>query len=133
MGRSRLLVIDDDHEVRDTIADVLRFDGFDVQTASDGREGLALVSRNPYDLIFCDLRMPAMDGRAFYEEIQRDYPRILRRLVFVTGEAHAFQYAAFLRDTGIPVLEKPVTFQQLKSMVDRMVGQGATGGRRRLI
>jgi CheY-like chemotaxis protein len=133
MGRSRLLVIDDDREVRDTIADVLRFDGFDVQTASDGREGLALVSRNPYDLIFCDLRMPAMDGRAFYEEIQRDYPRILRRLVFVTGEAHAFQYAAFLRDTGIPILEKPVTFQQLKSMVDRMVGQGATGGRRRVI
>ena len=133
MGRSRLLVIDDDREVRDTIADVLRFDGCDVQTASDGREGLALVSRNPYDLIFCDLRMPEMDGRVFYEEVQRDYPRVLRRLVFVTGEAHAFQYAAFLRDTGIPVLEKPVTFQQLKHIVDRMVGTGATSGRRRLI
>jgi CheY-like chemotaxis protein len=133
MGRSRLLVIDDDREVRDTIADVLRFDGYDVQTASDGCEGLALVSRNPYDLIFCDLRMPTMDGQAFYEEIQRDYPRVLRRIVFVTGEAHAFEYAAFLRDTGIPLLEKPVTFQQLKSMLDRMVGQGATGGRRRVI
>lgn len=47
MGRSRILVIADDHEVRDTIADTLRFDGHDVQTASDGREGLALVSRNP--------------------------------------------------------------------------------------
>jgi CheY-like chemotaxis protein len=133
MGRSRLLVIDDDREVRDTIAEVLRFDGYDVQTASDGCEGLALVCRNPYDLIFCDLRMPKMDGQAFYEEIQRDYPRVLRRIVFVTGEAHAFQYAAFLRDTGIPVLEKPVTFQQLKTMVERMVGQGATGGRRRVI
>jgi CheY-like chemotaxis protein len=133
MGRSRLLVIDDDREVRETIADILRFDGYDVQTVSDGREGLALVSRNPYDLIFCDLRMPEMDGRAFYNEIQRDYPRVLRRIVFVTGEAHAFEYAAFLRDTRIPLLEKPVTFQQLKSMVDRMVGQGATTGRRRLI
>ncbi|HJT93779.1 MAG TPA: response regulator [Mycobacterium sp.] len=126
-------MIDDDREVRDTIADVLRFDGFDVQTASDGRDALALVSRNPYDLIFCDLRMPEMDGRAFYEHIQRDCPRALRRLVFVTGEAQAFQYAAFLRDTGIPVLEKPVTFQQLKNMVDRMAGQGAMSGRRRLI
>jgi CheY-like chemotaxis protein len=133
MGRSRLLVIDDDREVRDTIADVLRFDGYDVQTASDGREGLALVSRNPYDLIFCDLRMPHMDGRAFYEEIQREYPRVLRRIVFVTAQAHSFEYAAFLRDSGIPLLEKPVTFQQLRKMVDRMVGQGATSGRRRLI
>lgn len=133
MGRSRLLVIDDDDEVRHTIADVLRFDGHDVQTASDGREGVALLTRNPYDLVFCDLRMPEMDGRAFYEEVQRDHPRVLRRLVFVTGQAHAFQYAAFLRETGIPVLEKPVTLQQLKHMVDRMVGQGAMSGRRRLI
>jgi hypothetical protein len=61
------------------------------------------------------------------------HPRVLRRIVFVTGEAHAFQYAAFLRDTGIPVLEKPVTFQQLTTMVERMVGQGATDGRRRVI
>ena len=133
MGRSRLLVIDDDREVRDTIADVLRFDGYDVHTASDGREGLALVCRNPYDLIFCDLRMPEMDGQAFYEEIRRDYPRVLRRIVFVTGEAHALQYAAFLRDLRLPILEKPVTFQQLKAVVIRMVGQGATSGRRRLI
>jgi CheY-like chemotaxis protein len=133
MGRSRLLVIDDDREVRNTIADTLRFDGHDVQTASDGREGLALVSRNPYDLIFCDLRMPQMDGRAFYETIQREYPRVLKRLVFVTAQAHSFEYAAFLRESGIPLLEKPVTFQQLRKMVDRMVGQGATSGRRRLI
>jgi CheY-like chemotaxis protein len=133
MGRSRLLVIDDDCDVRNTIADTLRFDGHDVQTASDGREGLALVSRNPYDLIFCDLRMPHMDGRAFYEEIQREYPRVLRRIVFVTAQVHSFEYAAFLRDCGIPILEKPVTFQQLRKMVDRMIGQGATSGRRRLI
>jgi CheY-like chemotaxis protein len=133
MGRSRLLVIDDDREVRNTIADTLRFDGHDVQTASDGREALALVSRNPYDLIFCDLRMPQMDGRAFYETIQREYPRVLKRLVFVTAQAHSFEYAAFLRESGIPLLEKPVTFQQLRKMVDRMVGQGATSGRRRLI
>jgi len=133
MGSSRLLVIDDDREVRNTIADTLRFDGHDVQTASDGREGLALVSRNPYALIFCDLRMPQMDGRAFYETIQREYPRVLKRLVFVTAQAHSFEYAAFLRESGIPFLEKPVTFQQLRKMVDRMVGQGATSGRRRLI
>jgi two-component system nitrogen regulation response regulator NtrX len=133
MGRSRILVIDDDREVRDTIADTLQFDGHDVQTASDGREGLALVSRNPYDLIFCDLRMPDMDGQTFYDEIQRDYPRVLKRIVFVTGQAHSFEYAALLRDSSIPLLEKPVTLQQLRNMVDRVVGPGATSGRRHLI
>lgn len=133
MGRSRLLVIDDDPQVRDTIADTLRFDGHDVQTAAGGREGLALVSRNPYDLIFCDMRMPDLDGGALYDEIQRDYPRALKRIVFVTGEAHSFEYARLLRDSGIPLLENPITLQQLRNMVDRMVSPSASSGRRRLI
>jgi CheY-like chemotaxis protein len=133
MGRTTLLIIDDEPQVRGTIADILRFDGHDVQTAAGGREGLALISRNPYDLIFCDLRMPDMDGRARYDEIQRDYPRALKRIVFVTGQAHSFEYSALLRDSGVPLLEKPVSLQQLRIMVDRMVSPSATSGRRRLI
>lgn len=72
MARPRVLVIDDEQEIRDIIADVLEMDGLYVPTASDGREALALMNRNRFDLIFCDLRMPQMDGRAFYEAIQRD-------------------------------------------------------------
>jgi two-component system, OmpR family, response regulator MprA len=46
VARPRVLVIDDEKEVRDVIADVLEMDGLDVQTASDGREALALMNRN---------------------------------------------------------------------------------------
>jgi DNA-binding NarL/FixJ family response regulator len=57
------LVIDDEREFREAIAQALGLDGYEVDTARDGSEGATLVCRHPYDLIFCDLRMPEVDGR----------------------------------------------------------------------
>lgn len=129
MARPRMLVIDDERDVRDAIADTLRIDGHDVQTASDGKEGLALISRNPFDVIFCDLRMPEMDGQALYEEVRRDHPQALKRIVFVTAQAHSPDYGPFLREVGAPVLEKPFTLQQIRQMVTRMTGPGRFAAR----
>ena len=97
-------MIDDEKEVRDVIADVLEMD------------------RNRFDLIFCDLQMPQMDGRAFYEAIQHDHPGAFKRIVFVTGKADSPEYGAFLRETNIAVMEKPITMQQLRQMAARMLG-----------
>ena len=122
MGRARVLVIDDEKEVREVIADVLAMDGLDVQTASDGRAGLALLDRNVFDLIYCDLNMPEMDGLEFYDAVRRDHPNVLKRIVFVTAKGGSPEYGPFLRESGVLVLEKPVTLQQLRQMTVRMVG-----------
>ena len=122
MGRARILVIDDERPVRELISDALKIDGHDVYTAENGKEGLDLVSGNRFDLVFCDLRMPEMDGQAFYEEIQRDHPQILKRIVFVTAQANSADYGPFLRATGIPVIEKPFTLSQLRQAVGKVMG-----------
>jgi two-component system NtrC family sensor kinase len=122
MGRARILVIDDERAVRDLISDALKIEGHDVLTASDGKEGLDLIGQHRFDLVFCDLRMPEMDGQALYEEVQRDHPQILKRIVFVTAQANSADYGPFLRTTGIPVIEKPFTLSQLRQAVTRMVG-----------
>jgi CheY-like chemotaxis protein len=123
MARPRILVIDDEKEVREAIADALTLDGYDVQTAPDGRQGSALLSRNLYDLIFCDLRMPEMDGRALYERMIRlDCQGVLRHMVFVTAVARSQDYEPFLRETGMRILAKPFTLRQLREVVARMVG-----------
>ena len=122
MGQTRILVIDDERAVRELISDALRIEGHDVHTAENGREGLELIGRNRFDLIFCDLRMPEMDGQALYEEIQRDHPQALKRIVFVTAQANSADYGPFLRTTGIPVIEKPFTLSQLRQAVTKMTG-----------
>jgi CheY-like chemotaxis protein len=124
MGRPRILVIDDERVLRETIADSLRMDGFDVQAAANGKQGLELIGRTPFDVILSDLRMPEMDGRALYDEVRRDHPQALKRFVFVTAQAHGPEYGPFLRETGAPVLDKPFTLQQLRQIVERMGGRG---------
>jgi two-component system NtrC family sensor kinase len=123
MGRARILVIDDERAVRDLISDVLSIEGHEVFTAENGKEGLDLIGQYRFDLIFCDLRMPEMDGQALYEEVQRDHPQVLKRIVFVTAQAHSADYGPFLRTTGIPVIEKPFTLSQLRQAVGKVVGQ----------
>jgi CheY-like chemotaxis protein len=123
MGRARILVIDDERAVRDLISDALNIEGHEVFTAENGKEGLDLIGQYRFDLVFCDLRMPEMDGQAFYEEVQRDHPQILKRIVFVTAQVHSSDYGPFLRETGIPVIEKPFTLSQLRQAVGKMVGQ----------
>ena len=123
MGRARILVIDDERAVRDLISDALNIEGHEVVTAENGKEGLDLIGQYRFDLVFCDLRMPEMDGQTLYEEVQRDYPQVLKRIVFVTAQANSSDYGPFLRETGIPVIEKPFTLSQLRQAVGKMVGQ----------
>ncbi len=123
MGRARILVIDDERAVRDLISDALNIEGHDVMTAENGKEGLDLIGQYRFDLVFCDLRMPEMDGQALYEEVQRNHPQVLKRIVFVTAQANSSDYGPFLRETGIPVIEKPFTLSQLRQAVGKMVGQ----------
>jgi CheY-like chemotaxis protein len=123
MGRARILVIDDERAVRDLISDALNIEGHEVFTAENGKEGLDLIGQYRFDLVFCDLRMPEMDGQALYEEVQRDHPQVLKRIVFVTAQANSSDYGPFLRETGIPVIEKPFTLSQLRQAVTKVVGQ----------
>jgi CheY-like chemotaxis protein len=123
MGRARILVIDDERAVRDLISDALNIEGHDVMTAENGKEGLDLIGQYRFDLVFCDLRMPEMDGQAVYEEVQRNHPQVLKRIVFVTAQANSSDYGPFLRETGIPVIEKPFTLSQLRQAVGKIVGQ----------
>jgi CheY-like chemotaxis protein len=67
-----VLIIEDDREIRDTLADVFEVDGYDVTHASNGLEGLAQARQQHPDVIVLDLMMPVMDGWQFREEQKRD-------------------------------------------------------------
>ena len=60
--KSKLLVIDDEPAIRDTMRMLLEYDGFEVLVAGSGLEGLAMVERDNPDLVFLDVKMPGMDG-----------------------------------------------------------------------
>jgi DNA-binding response OmpR family regulator len=73
----RIVVIEDEADQRDFVAEVLRAEGFDVYEAADGRDGLALVSRVQPSLILCDVRMPVLGGYDALSEVRR-HPSLSR-------------------------------------------------------
>ena len=64
-GSKRLLVIDDEDNMRHMLSSLLKRSGFSVATAKDGNEGMAIIAAEHFDYILCDIRMPKMDGMAF--------------------------------------------------------------------
>lgn len=70
MPPARILVLDDDPSLLRTIRLILDLEGFTVETAVDGVEGLEQVAADGFDLILLDLQMPRMDGRTFHREIR---------------------------------------------------------------
>src|SRR5437764_612366 len=79
----------------------------------DGEEAIERVKRRAYDLIICDLKMPRVDGMAFYRMLERDVPDMARRILFVTGDVAGTEAERFLEDTGCRWLAKPFRLKDL--------------------
>jgi PAS domain S-box-containing protein len=116
-GGSRILVVEDEPTVAQLIADVLSEEGHFVETVLDSREGLDLARMRRYDLVICDLRMPHLDGLAFYRHLAIDERPPQQRLIFVTGDTLAPRAVDFLQKCGLPYLAKPFLVEELKNVV----------------
>jgi len=102
-----ILVIDDEPSVVRALAALLRRDGYRVATATNGRHALAQLQEQHYDVIVCDLRMPELDGPAFYAILTRQYPALRQRVIFLTGDTSGEASRTFLTQSGRPWLRKP--------------------------
>lgn len=123
-----MLVVDDDPDVLRLARRVLERQGYTVTTASDGVEALAVVAREPPDLLLTDLTMPRLDGVALIRELrQRDVPFPIM-LFSATYEVTL---------PGIPLLRKPFGLAELVQAVADAIGPAAVaidgGSRRRLV
>ncbi|MET0345123.1 MAG: ATP-binding protein [Casimicrobiaceae bacterium] len=120
---STILIVDDEAEIRDALADILKGARHRVVTATSGREALQRMAAAHYDVILTDIRMPDLDGRALYQAIERRWPGRAGRVVFVTGDTLASGLREFVNASGRPVIEKPF----MPGEVRRVVAEVASG------
>lgn len=105
----QVLVVDDEPEVAALLADILASAGYRTAIVSGGEAALEWLGRHPCDLLFCDMRMPGMDGPALWRQVRQRHPDLARRMAFVTGDTFSASVEPFLKETGQPWLEKPFT------------------------
>ncbi|KYF73775.1 response regulator [Sorangium cellulosum] len=117
----RILVVEDDLDIRSILSQLLVFEGYDVEEAADGAEALALLRRDkPPALILLDLMMPVMDGWQLRAELQRDPALSSIPVVIVSADVRAEQEASRLRVAGL--LKKPLQIEPLLDLVHRICG-----------
>jgi CheY-like chemotaxis protein/anti-anti-sigma regulatory factor len=115
--KSRVLVVDDEESVRITTAAILEQEGYEVSTASDGHEALALAARGHFDLVLTDLRMEDMDGSTLLHELQQRHPGVVT--IVLTGYASIESSIDALRQGVYDYLVKPCMVEDLKRTVSR--------------
>lgn len=86
---ARILLIEDEDDLRDNVADLLELEGYDVLQASDGRAGLALARTEHPDLVLCDVMMPEMDGPAVLHALRADPDTQATPFIFVTAQTES--------------------------------------------
>jgi CheY-like chemotaxis protein len=111
---NRILVIEDDKEVRDMLVDYLSFLGYIVVGANDGLDGLKKVKSESYDLVITDLTMPYVSGIGLISVIKRDHPNI--PVIAITGYGHYAKELAHEKKAD-RILSKPFEIQDLKDAV----------------
>ena len=112
-----ILVVEDESSLRELIANILLLDQHEVDTVRDGAEALYRIEQRAYDLIISDLQMPNLDGPGLYTALRKRFGEALPRVIFVTGHAEADKFVPFLAETGDPVLTKPFTVEDLRTLV----------------
>lgn len=102
----RVLVVDDEPEIVSLLRDILERAGHEVDGAEHGLEALARVGSTTYDAIFCDLRMPGLDGPGLRRQLLAQHPIYRERMIFVTGDL-LDRGRAVADLEGCPIIEKP--------------------------
>ena len=115
------LVVEDEVALGAAVAEALADAGFLVDRASDGVEALDRLKERPYDLIVCDLKMPRLDGSAFYRELATNDPAMARRVLFVTGDVAGTEAERFLEEAGCRWLAKPFRLKDLLRVAREML------------
>jgi PAS domain S-box-containing protein len=124
----RILVVEDEPTVAQLVVDVLREEGHEAEAVLDSQQGLTRVSRGHYDLVICDLRMPRLDGAAFYDALVRTGSPVRDRIIFITGDTLSPRTLEFLERNKLPYLAKPFLVEEIKLAVSRALTAAAKQG-----
>lgn len=120
-GGGRILVIDDDPDIRTVLQKALTGGGYEVVTAETGRDAVGVLAREDFEAIISDVRMPELDGPSLFKFLEQHLAGAKNRVIFVTGDTSNQETMRFLGESGRPHLTKPVNLAKLLAVVEAVI------------
>ena len=115
MNGQSVLVVDDEAGMRDTVAEILEFAGYEVSTARTGDDALSRLAEKTFDVVLMDIRMPGRDGISILREIGGPPPPVVMMTAYAVDE----QLRAAIDAQSFAVVHKPVPAPYLIDLVAR--------------
>ncbi|OFY83968.1 MAG: Fis family transcriptional regulator [Bacteroidetes bacterium RIFCSPLOWO2_12_FULL_35_15] len=108
---AKLLIIDDEKSIRKTLREILEYEKYQVDEAADGAEGLAMIQKEKYDIILCDIKMPKMDGIEVLDKVMQfaaDTP-----MVMISGHGNIETAVEAVKKGAFDFIAKPLDLNRL--------------------
>jgi DNA-binding NtrC family response regulator len=116
-AKRRILIVDDEVDLRVLLSEVLETAGYDVTVACDGLEAVAALERNAFDAALLDIQMPKMNGIQVLQHITKNYPET--KSIVLTGYSD-LRYATESRQYGaVEFISKPYTLEDVLGALER--------------
>jgi DNA-binding NtrC family response regulator len=120
----RLIIVDDDPDVRDSIGQALSAEGYEIEPAASGLEALEMMRNAAYDVMLLDLRMPGLHGLDVVLQAQDIQPKMA--IIIMTAHASVESAVAGIRtDQVVDYLTKPVSLGELLRAMDKALQMNA--------
>ena len=103
----RILLVDDTESVRCALRQYLVAMKLNVDAAANVDQSIEMLGRETYDLILSDYQMGSQTGADLYRHVKENHPRLANKFVLITSSTGTHSLLDFLKETGIPMLEKP--------------------------
>ncbi len=108
---AKILVIDDQRSIRNTLKDILEYENHSVELAEDGEQGVELFTANKYDVVLCDIKMPNMDGMEVLEKLHEKNPDA--PVIMISGHGNIDTAVEAIKKGAYDFIEKPLDLNRM--------------------
>jgi two-component system, NtrC family, nitrogen regulation response regulator NtrX len=108
---AKILIIDDERAIRRALREILEFEEFTVDEAENGKDGLDKAIATTYDMIFCDIKMPLMDGMEVLEELNK--AKVETPMIMISGHGNVETAVQAIKKGAFDFIEKPLDLPRI--------------------
>ena len=107
----KVLIIDDENAIRRALREILEFEGCNVEEAENGKDGMQLIQNNEFDLIFCDIKMPVVDGLELLANAVK--MNLETPIIMISGHGNIETAVQAIKDGAFDFIEKPLDLNRI--------------------